>query len=789
MNFLNRAREVYVTTKAKPWQPEKPIVIQFPVNDVCNSRCQMCNIWQQKFDYQITPAELKVALSNPLFSNVRTVGVNGGEPTLRKDLAELVDVLFTELPSLSGIALITNSFNSEQVIDRIQEVGQVVRSHSGRLGVMVSLDGVGEIHDLVRGRPGNFSNAVKVIDFIQNSDFVTSRRLGCTVIKDNVYDLHNLLEFAISKNIYIKYRLGIPHQRLYSQDVTDPFALSFPEKYHFAIFLENLIKYYEKSEAQNYFYRSLIGQLMYAKPRTANCDWQHRGVTLSARGELLYCAVESKVLGSAVTEDAEHLHDTHKDHLADIVRTKCDSCTHDYVGLPPTKVLLKTHFKNALNKFGLSPNTAFLQKPLVPIKILKQKAGFQRRLSSFSVSQSALAAGQAATKFSVAKNEKRKVLICGWYGTETLGDKAILGGIVNSIRSYFGEFDLYLSSLEPYISEMTVLQMPELSGCTICSILDAVNQASSMDLVIFGGGPLMALDQLADMLAMFQKASEANVPTLVAGCGVGPLGADHHNQAIKFILQHASFRIYRDLKSLDMARDLGIDTTHDYASEDPAFTWLCHGQTDSIAKQESHDRPRLLLGLRDWPYRGYARELGLDKAKQMKAHFEAEIISALEQLLDLHPDLEIVPFPMGTNYTGDDRWFYRDLFRNCPTLKKAIDFTCLGVELSPLEAVKVFRSTSAALTMRFHSLVFAIALEVPCVAIDYTMGKGKVRSVAEKYHVSHKSLDKIDAKFMVDSLSPFLGSSQKSTESEKEIGSTLTFPSVVSSCLTALNHD
>ncbi len=79
------------------------------------------------------------------------MGINGGEPTLRKDLAEIVDVLFTNLPKLSGIALITNSLNSSQVIERIGEIGQVIKSHSGNLDVMVSLDGVGEVHDRVRG--------------------------------------------------------------------------------------------------------------------------------------------------------------------------------------------------------------------------------------------------------------------------------------------------------------------------------------------------------------------------------------------------------------------------------------------------------------------------------------------------------------------------------------------------------------------------------------------------------------------------------------------------------------
>ena len=41
-----------------------PRVIQFPVNDICNSQCQMCHIWKQKLGRQITRDEVRAALAN-----------------------------------------------------------------------------------------------------------------------------------------------------------------------------------------------------------------------------------------------------------------------------------------------------------------------------------------------------------------------------------------------------------------------------------------------------------------------------------------------------------------------------------------------------------------------------------------------------------------------------------------------------------------------------------------------------------------------------------------------------
>lgn len=763
IKLLNPIQNLYLTTQSKPWKLQKPIVIQFPVNDICNARCQMCNIWKQKFDYQISPSELARAIASPLFSEVKAVGINGGEPTLRKDLAEIVDVLFTNLPKLSTIALITNSLNSSQVIERITEIGQVIKAHSGNLDVMVSLDGVGEVHDRVRGRKGNFENAVKVIEFIQSSDLVSSRRLGCTVIKENIYGVHDLLEFALSKEIYIKYRLGIPHQRLYSKNVTDPFSLTGEEKYHLAIFLENLIRFYEKSEQQNFFYHSLIGQLTYQKPRSAGCDWQHRGVTLSARGELLFCAVESKTLGSAISEDSEQLYFANQEHLNEIVTTKCDFCAHDYVGLPPTNILLKNYAKRGLTKLDISLDTFKNLQVLEPVKFLKRKVGFHRRMTSYGVDLPKLSTHQAATHFPSKNIDKCKVLICGWYGTETLGDKAILGGVINSLKSALGNLELHLASIELYISEMTVQQMSELQGCQLHSIPDAIKIASSMDLVVFGGGPLMSIPNLAEMIAIFQKAVEAMVPTLIAGCGVGPLGDSYYNRAIKDLLHLSSYRIYRDQKSLDLAQSLGIDTTQDQVAEDPALTWLESSLSTLLTLQQHESKaPTILLGLRDWPYQQYAAHLTVFEAEKLKQRFEKEVIAALNHLLNQYSELSIIPFSMCTNHLGnDDRWFYRRLFRGYQDIENRLDFSYLGAEQKPLDALKAFQTVSGALTMRFHSLVFALATGVPPIAIDYTLGKGKVKSLAEKHNIPYMSLALITAEFIISNFCDILSRNQK----------------------------
>lgn len=734
----------------RPFPLEKPVVLQLPVIDICNSQCQMCRIWENKKSDDISPEQLRTGLRNPLFSQVSGVGLNGGEPTLRKDLGELAAVLFEELPKLHSISLITNAYKYDEVIARIKDVGTVVKQHGGMLDVMISLDGFGEVHDKVRGKPGNFERAQHVIEFAQGSPLVHNVRIGCTIIKENVYGLSDLFEFCQSKGLYIKYRLGIPHQRLYTQNLLAPYALDAAEKYHIAEFLEGLIAHYETSEHQKFFYRSLIDQIVHLAPRRAGCDWKHRGATITSKGELLYCAVQSKVLGHINEHNSEQRYFGNEDHLQDIIKNHCDSCNHDYVGIPPRDRYAKQFVMHVANKLHA-------QSLLIDAHRLIRGSD-RRRSKQFAANIDRLRTlGNTAKPWPAGGNGAR-VLICGWYGTETLGDKGILGGVLQALREHLGTIDVALVSLFPYVSEMTRRQMDELKGVRVVSREEGVQLAAQADLVVFGGGPLMAIDETAEMLAIFETAKNAGRRTLIAGCGVGPLGAEWHDEAIGKILQLADVRIYRDEKSRGIAANLGVDVRADLVAEDPAFTWLAT-QREALNLTKKPDDPGkvLLLGLRDFPYVTYARHLSETECIAAKQRYENAVLDALSVLVEQYPDLVIRPLPMCTNHFGDDdRWYYRRLFRGNDKLTAYLDLSLLGAELAPMDYCNAFQQADVALTMRFHSVVFALGLEVPTVAIDYTLGQGKVHALTERFGVPYRSLSELDSSFIVLEVSRML---------------------------------
>ena len=130
----------------------RPQGLVFMVTDKCNSRCTHCNIWRQKgVDNPLTPKELEKTLSDPLFKDIREIINTGGEATLRTDLEEIFLAEHKALPK-ANLQLSTNALIPQRTID----LAKTLLKRGIPLSIGISLDGVGEHHDKVRGVKGNF---------------------------------------------------------------------------------------------------------------------------------------------------------------------------------------------------------------------------------------------------------------------------------------------------------------------------------------------------------------------------------------------------------------------------------------------------------------------------------------------------------------------------------------------------------------------------------------------------------------------------------------------------------
>jgi MoaA/NifB/PqqE/SkfB family radical SAM enzyme len=147
----------------------------------CNSRCGMCYIWKHP---TLPVEEVSVETLAKLPGGFDNLNVSGGEPTLRKDLAEVIDVLH---PKARIVEISSNGLHW-------QHLEPIIRKYPD-IKVRFSLEGFESTNDAIRGEEGGFRTKVEGLLRLQE---LGGTDLGfATVIQDdNVTDLVELYRFA-----------------------------------------------------------------------------------------------------------------------------------------------------------------------------------------------------------------------------------------------------------------------------------------------------------------------------------------------------------------------------------------------------------------------------------------------------------------------------------------------------------------------------------------------------------------------------------------------------------------
>lgn len=131
--------------------PPLPMNLTFSVSYRCNSRCKTCNVWRKRVhdfsvdEYSRTFQKLGAAPYWLTFS--------GGEPFLRPDLIDIVIASYHYCrPGIINIP--TNGLLVERVVAGVERL--LREAPRASIVINLSLDGIGETHDEIRGVPGNY---------------------------------------------------------------------------------------------------------------------------------------------------------------------------------------------------------------------------------------------------------------------------------------------------------------------------------------------------------------------------------------------------------------------------------------------------------------------------------------------------------------------------------------------------------------------------------------------------------------------------------------------------------
>ena len=164
---------------------------------LCNSRCVMCDIWQNKgLDY------LPLEIYRKLPDSLEMIDITGGEPFLRPDIPELAAVLHETCPK-ARLLITTHGFMTEKIENQLEAL---LKADPG-IAFRVSLDGLGKVHEEIRRIPQAFEKVLETLALLQKNG-VKDLGIIFTLMKQKRGDIVNISSLSGL--------IGIPGQTNYS---------------------------------------------------------------------------------------------------------------------------------------------------------------------------------------------------------------------------------------------------------------------------------------------------------------------------------------------------------------------------------------------------------------------------------------------------------------------------------------------------------------------------------------------------------------------------------------------
>lgn len=310
---------------------------------------------------------------------------------------------------------------------------------------------------------------------------------------------------------------------------------------------------------------------------------------------------------------------------------------------------------------------------------------------------------------------KLKATIIGWYGTETIGDRAILAGIIRLLSEVASDIVIELGSLYPILSERTLRDDGHFfEQCAHQSKLEIKlfdsqkrheleHSISHTDVTIMGGGPLMDITEIYMVEYAFNYAKQKKRKTILLGCGYGPLEQTETVECANRILSMADLSIMRDTNAPQAtARNL-IDPA--------AFACLEY----LIRHPEETTGNFYAINIRDISAAGghYPTNADIDKYLiEWLGRFANEV------------DKPIRMVPMHTFSVGcDDRIVLNRIAKKLRSPKIEV----LTVPPSLEKTMDIYRNAGLCIGMRFHAVLMQTILNGNNIILDYTdPKKGKI---------------------------------------------------------------
>jgi MoaA/NifB/PqqE/SkfB family radical SAM enzyme len=324
------ARDLYENHVTKHFRVIAPTVLHVNVNLRCNTRCAMCNIWELKSAHALSLDQFERIFSDPVYGRIEYLVLAGGEPTLRDDLPEVIELMHKHMPRLKKLMIPSNVINGPSVQKQYPRIARYCANHNIRLTLGVSLDGIGETHDKIRGVKGAFTKVMANIKYMKQlqREVPFNMSIDPTIFSMNVHEMQKLKDLADRLDMPITFQIAsLADDYYHNADIEEVLKVNNDGRMRMVEFLRRQVAESSLLDALAYYYAEVIDSLEGAPTRGLPCPFADQGLLLNPDGSLQYCH-NSTSIGNALEKSSSEIYYGQENLVyRDTVRKEhCPSC-------------------------------------------------------------------------------------------------------------------------------------------------------------------------------------------------------------------------------------------------------------------------------------------------------------------------------------------------------------------------------------------------------------------------------------------------------------------------------
>ena len=237
----------------------------------CPMQCQMCDIWKNptKKQDEISIDEIKK------LPNVKFINITGGEPFVREDLEDIIEVCFQKSPR---VVISTSGWFEDRIISMAKRFPKI--------GIRISIEGLSKKNDELRGREGGFDKGLRTLLRLKEMG-LKDIGFGITVSNHNSADMLSL--YQLSKSLGMEFATAAFHNSYYFHKSDNLITNKDEVCANFEQLIEwQLKEKHPKSWFRAYFNKGLINDIN-GKPRLLPCEAGLVNFFVDPYGEIYPC--------------------------------------------------------------------------------------------------------------------------------------------------------------------------------------------------------------------------------------------------------------------------------------------------------------------------------------------------------------------------------------------------------------------------------------------------------------------------------------------------------------------